>query len=313
MNPHPLVSVVIPSYNSARFIEETLTSVLEQTLAPLEVIVVDDGSTDETCKVVERFEPRVRLVRLSNGGVCRARNRGLQEARGQYICFLDHDDVWHPEKLALQLAAFDADRDLGVVFSSFLWWHRDASGTFPPQAKMFGPTPPEAALDAEYSNWIYHQLLIDCWVLTSSATIRTDLLREVGAFDASLPYSEDWDLWLRLSRVTRFAKLNAPLVLYRQHPIQGSRMLRDIDYRTLLLEQAIAKWGFASPDGSAAVKHRVWRQMGYYHASFGFERLRAGRVVQACRSFWRGWRCDPIRVKYLGYIPASVLGWRPKW
>lgn len=305
------VSVVIPSYNAEKYIEETINSVLAQTFQDLEVVVVDDGSSDRTCEIVQSYPERVRLIKQTNGGVCRARNRGLSEARGEFVCFLDHDDCWHPEKLALQLPQFGSDKTVGMVYSGFEWWRPNDNGTFVPSAHLLAQ-PLEAGVDERFSGWVYHEFLLDCWALTSTAVIRASALREIGGFDETLPYSEDWDLWIRLSRQYKFIKLKARLVLYRQHAKQGSRMVRDIDFRTRLLEQAQRRWGLTSADGRSISTLDFRTKLGHYHAEFGLHHLGAGNLRRAYVSLWRAWRMMPSRPKYLVYIIASMCGWRPR-
>ncbi|HEY1092631.1 MAG TPA: glycosyltransferase family A protein, partial [Burkholderiaceae bacterium] len=128
----PRVSVVIPSYNAEGFIAETLRSVLAQSFTDFEIIVVDDGSSDRTPEIAEALG--VRVLRQANAGVCAARNRGLAEARGEFICFLDHDDYWYPDKLAAQIAEFERDPELGVVYTDIIPWSVDATGTYPDPA-----------------------------------------------------------------------------------------------------------------------------------------------------------------------------------
>jgi glycosyltransferase involved in cell wall biosynthesis len=307
-----LVSVVVPTYNAAPFIRTTLDSLLAQTHCDVEILVVDDDSTDATRDVVASYGDRVRLVVQRNGGVCSARNRGAAEARGRFVCFCDHDDYWYPEKLARQVAAFAADPGLGVVYSRFIRWDEDENGRFAsPSAIVRGPH--DEGLDPLESGWIYHRLLLDCWVLTSSAMIRADVLRDCGAFDESLPYGEDWDLWLRISRKYRFARLAAPLVLYRQHRRQGSRVVRDVDYRTRILEDAARRWGLASPDGSAISRREFNATLSRYHVAYGLYRLAGNQVARAWSSFYRGWRAAPRNARPLAYALLSLCGWRPNW
>ena len=218
----PTVSVIIPSYNCELYIAETLKSILGQTFKDIEIIVVDDGSTDKTWQIVTSYAP-VRLITQANAGVCAARNRGIREAAGQYICLMDHDDYWLPDKLALQLEQMQRHPEVGLVYSTFTWWNPGPEGVFPDPGN-YKDESSGSAIDEEFSGWIYHLLLLDCWVLTSSALIRAEVFNKCGAFDESLPYSEDWDLWLRISREYPFIKLKKALTLYRQHPQQGNRM-----------------------------------------------------------------------------------------
>ena len=306
----PLVSVIVPSYNIESHIRQTLDAILAQRGAELEVIVVDDGSTDRTCDLVESYGTRVQLLRQANAGVCAARNRGWRTARGDYLCFVDHDDVWHPDKLALQLAEFARDPDLGLVYTDFVFWSPDAKGEYPAPESVWRDTP---GLDEDLSGWVYHQLLLDCWVLTSTAMIRREALERCGGFDEALPYSEDWDLWLRLSREYRFAKLRQVTTLYRQIPTQGSRRFRARDYRTELLTAAAARWGEASPDGRRSPSGVFRRRLSQYHMGHGFSCLKAEEMALARSSFMAAWSVRRMSIKPLIYLVAALLGWRPSW
>ncbi|SEP36380.1 Glycosyl transferase family 2 [Nitrosovibrio sp. Nv6] len=308
----PTVSIIIPTYNCEAYIAETLNSVLSQTLRNIELIIVDDGSTDRTLDIVASYGSPVRLLRQANSGVCAARNYGIREAAGRYICLMDHDDYWFPDKLALQVEQMEAHPEIGLVYSSFIWWHPDEKGMFP------GPDSFEAAsfpagIDEEFSGWIYHQLLLDCWILTSAALIRAEVFDKCGVYDESLPYSEDWDLWLRISREYPVIKLNKPLTLYRQHPQQGNRMARDIDYRTELLWSAATKWGLCSRDGRCITKRKFVQNIACYQMEFGLRHLASGNLKIANHSLVKAWLKHPVKLKTLAYIPAGLLGWRPKW
>ena len=309
---NPSVSVIIPTYNCETYIAETINSVLNQTFKDVELIIVDDGSTDRTRQIVASYGGDVRLLTQRNSGVCAARNHGIREAAGQYICLMDHDDYWFPDKLALQVDEMKRRPETGLVYSTFLWWFPDTHGVFPPPESFTGHMG-EIGIDEEFSGWIYHLLLLDCWVLTSAALIRAEVFDKCGVFDESLPYSEDWDLWLRISREYPFIKLKRPLTLYRQHPNQGNRLARAIDYRTELLTKAASKWGLCSPDGRCLTRARFKKNMARYYMEFGLKNLVAGNVELANRSFLKSWITSPARVKNLAYIPAALLGWRPKW
>jgi glycosyltransferase involved in cell wall biosynthesis len=212
----PLVSIVIPSFNCSLYIHETINSMLAQRgVADMEVIVVDDGSTDDTVEQARRYGGVVRVVQQPNAGVSAARNRGIREAQGDFIALVDHDDYWFPTKLAGQLAAFTSHPEVDVVFSDFSRWHADGpDGRFPPPAVFAEGARPQGT-DPDFSGWIYHQMLRDSWILTSTALTRASVFAQVGLFDESLPYSEDWDFWLRVSRQCRFLKLREVSTLYR--------------------------------------------------------------------------------------------------
>ena len=308
----PKISVIIPSYNCERYIAETIESVLNQTAKSVELIVIDDGSNDRTREIVKSYGTRVRLIEQSNTGVCAARNLGIREATGDYICFLDHDDFWFSDKLLRQLECFDSDPETGVVFSAFINWHANPDGRFPP-AITLRPTSTENGIEPDFSGWIYHLFLLDCWMLTSTAMFRAEVFKRVGGFDETLPYSEDWELWLRISTEYPMKKLRYPTTLYRQHLQQGNRVLRQTDYRTKLLTHTAKERGLCSKDGRCISTRQFLDQLAIYHASFAFGHLQSGNRRVAIRSFIEAWRCAPRTLKYLAYIPATLVGWRPKW
>jgi glycosyltransferase involved in cell wall biosynthesis len=306
-----LVSVVIPSYNCAAYIAQTLASVLAQTVEGLELLLVDDGSTDDTVAIAQSLgDRRVRVIQQTNGGVCKARNRGIAEAAAPFICLLDHDDWWLPGKLQRQLQALAVHPDAGVAYSRFERWHADpASGVFPPP-ESFDFSAVADDIDPDYSGWVHHQFLLDCWMLTSTTMFRREVFARCGAFDEGLPFSEDWELWLRLARDFPFVQLRRPTTLYRMHASQGSGLHRPVDYRTRLLERTAAAHGLASRDGRAITRQQFQRQLARYHADFARGELEAGRLAQALRGYGRAWRLDPAGWKYPAYLMAALAGWR---
>jgi len=224
MPPSLSVSVVVPTYNRGEKIRATLDSALAQDLPPdeVEVLVVDDGSTDDTFAMLERFygdNPRVRLFSIPNGGVANARNFGLEHARGEFIAFLDHDDLWLPEKLQLQRERMRKSADIGVVYCDWLavdeagkpmphlfqhsqqWWWRAKQGQIFPWILMPHPL----------------EMLRNPILSMSYPLIRTELLRRIGGFDAGMVPSDDWDLWIRLAHITRFAWVPRVLAHYVHH------------------------------------------------------------------------------------------------
>ncbi len=307
-----LVTVIIPSYNCEAYIAETINSVLAQSYPSIELIIVDDGSTDKTQDIIRSYGNKLKLISQDNAGVCVARNRGIQEATGEYICLLDHDDFWYPDKISQQVKAFQTFPENGVVYSSFALWFPDSNNVFP-SPESFGFASVGNEIDQTFSGWIYHLLLLDSWVLTSTAMFRTEVFKKCGLFDVALPYSEDWDLWLRIAREYPYLKLQATTTLYRQHPHQGNKKIRDIDYRTELLINAKNKWGLCGPDGQCLSKWKFNRQLADYHAAYGLHHLQAGSKKSAVNSFLEAWRTYPFKLKYIAYIFASGLGWKPKW
>jgi glycosyltransferase involved in cell wall biosynthesis len=311
----PLVSVVIPAYNCALYLQETIESMLAQeAVGDMEVIVVNDGSTDHTADIARRFGGVVRVIDQPNAGVSSARNRGIRAARGDFVALVDHDDYWFPSKLAGQLAAFAAHPEVDVVFSGFRRWHADGPDCRFREPLAFAHAALPQGVDPDYSGWIYHQMLLDSWVLTSTALARAQVFRITGDFDETLPFSEDWDFWLRVSRAHQFLKLREVSTLYRQHASQGSRVTREVDYRTRLLEKAHAQWGLSSRDGRCLAPGQFRRQLAVYSASFGLGHLSgekgASRAL-AARAFFKALAIDPSYWRSLAYLALTPLGWKP--
>jgi glycosyltransferase involved in cell wall biosynthesis len=201
----PRVSVVIPAYNAERFVAQTLESVLRQTYRDFEVIVIDDGSRDGTAAIAESFGTPVRCVRQDNGGVSRARNTGIREAAGEYVAFLDADDLWEPTKLECQVSLLETRGDVGLCFTGLL--------RVDPSLRPLGVTPGRA-----YADYCEALLLYSCVVPCSSTLVRRRALDQVGGFDPAFSTSADWDFLLRMSRRVRFAPIADPLLIYRVTP-----------------------------------------------------------------------------------------------
>ena len=201
------VAVIIPAYNQAVYIREAIESVLRQSRPADEVIVVDDGSTDNTADVAASY-PGVTVIRQSNGGVCAARNHAVTSATSEWVAFLDHDDAWRWDKLQLQMAALDASPGWDVCICNAVALRSEGDPA------NFGPPP----LHLPPSDQIAAELLGNLRFPPGTAVVRRDLLQRVGGFDTSAHPCEDWDLWLRLvSAGCRFIVVHEPLLLIRQH------------------------------------------------------------------------------------------------
>ncbi len=196
------MSVVVPTFNRAHCLGETLESIAGQSFHDFELIVVDDGSTDATRSVVTGF-PGVRYERLKeNAGVSAARNRGIALAQGEFICFLDSDDLWHEDKLARQVEWMTAHPDCTVCYTDEIWIR---NGVRVNPMKKHG----------KYSGDIFRHCLPLCIVSPSSVLMRASLFEEVGGFDESLPACEDYDLWLRIALTHPFHFIEEKLIVKR--------------------------------------------------------------------------------------------------
>lgn len=201
------LSTVIPAYNSAKYIGETLESVLTQTLPPDEVLVIDDGSTDDTGAIARSFGRSVHVMRTRNSGLSATRNFGAREAKSQWIAFLDADDLWQKDKLERQMAELSKQPDSDVCYTGLVELLDDGRSTRLGNIRPVAP--PEKIRDALFHNTNF---------LSSSVVIRRSTLLASGGFDSGTAV-EDWDLWLRLLHSgTKFTACPDPLVQYRIHP-----------------------------------------------------------------------------------------------
>jgi glycosyltransferase involved in cell wall biosynthesis len=250
------ISVIIPVFNRAGEVCNAIDSALAQTLPPLEVIVVDDGSTDETPDVLARYGDRIRVVRRSNQGVAAARNAGIAIARGDLLAFLDSDDVWLPRKLELQASRIEADPELGLVHCGV-----DFEGTGINLDGMEGSVATEI-LRLERSVIVAHG---------SGVMVPRRVAEEVGGFDARMRVSEDWDFCYRVATRRRIAFVAEPLVLHARHATGLQNDIAKMEHGMLLaLEKA-----FTDPALQSLRRH-----------TYG----RLHRILSGCYFQQRQWR-----------------------
>lgn len=205
--PTEKVSAVITTYNSAHFVVAAIESVLAQTRAPDEILVIDDGSTDDTAQVVARYAARgVRYLYQENGGPSAARNRGLRESGGELVAFLDADDLWLPEKLERQLAHLAARPELGLVSCDRWVWKVEKGWRY---QERFGP---RRGADARREVMVRNIVGNPSQVLARRAA-----LLAVGGFDRSMRWAEEWELWTRLAARAPLGFVREPLMIYRWH------------------------------------------------------------------------------------------------
>ena len=226
----PKVSVIIPTYNRLPMLKEAMESVLAQDFEDLELIVVDDGSTDGTADEIIRFGGRVKLLRhQENRGVSAARNSGILHARGKYIGFLDSDDLWVKGKLKTQVDFLDENPQYPLCYTDEIWIRR---------GKRVNPMKKHA----KFSGWILEKCLPLCIISPSSALMRKTLFSKVGLFDEALPVCEDYDLWLRVSVRFPIFFIDKRLIVKRGgHPDQlSNRSWGNDRFRVIALEKLLS-------------------------------------------------------------------------
>jgi glycosyltransferase involved in cell wall biosynthesis len=224
----PLVSVIIPAYNAAGFINRSIQSAINQTYQHLEIIVVDDGSTDQTREILSAFEARIRWFTQPNQGPSAARNAGFKASTGDLIAFLDADDFWFPEKIEKQVEVFRKQQSVGLVFCDALY--KDERGNR--IARAFELIEPK-------EGWIFPELFTENFIPTLTVMIRRSCLQEIGLFDETLLVAQDYDLWLRASRITAFAFVREPLAEYLIHPNQVSSKEEEMIQNLLQIKECL--------------------------------------------------------------------------
>lgn len=285
------VSVVIPTYNRAQLIERAVNSVLRQSYNDLDIIVVDDASTDDTrdrVAALQQVDQRIRyLCHDTNRGSQVARNTGIQAAVGKYIAFLDSDNEWLPQKLYLQMALFSQKADsLGAVYCGFQRVSMDGEMLEEDMPRLRG--------------YIYQQALVDWVADTSTMVVSRDILEKIHGFDDGIKAYQEWDLCIRLARECEFDFIPECLVLYHQHtlPTISKDYLRNA-YGFLDLVKAHQMEILQECDAGVLSKH--YRTAGRFF-------IRAGRLDMAKRFFLKSIRTSPMNYKALLSLGGTLLG-----
>jgi glycosyltransferase involved in cell wall biosynthesis len=279
--PHPTVSVVVTCYNYGHFLAGCLRSVLAQTVTDLEVLVVDDGSTDDSETVARSFlsDTRLRYIKQPNGGQANAKNRGVQESRGEFIAFLDADDMWEPRKLEQQLPLF-RDSSVGVVFARQRFI--DESGCCVMRGRRRKTMLPRRGQ-------VTPHLYMDNFVPFSSAVVRKDCFERLGGFDESLAMGIDWDLWLRFSTRYRFDYIDLPLLIYRVG--HSGQMSKNTLTRQACSDRIMQKFKETYPNAVPYALDK--RAMAFTYCNRG-EHFRHDNLALSTRYYLRALRTHPL-------------------
>lgn len=220
----PLVSVIIPTYNSSEFIRETLESVFAQTYKNLEIIMVDDGSRDDTREILATYSDRVRWVAQDNAGPAAARNHGISLAQGELICFLDSDDLWEPNKLEQQVRFFLGHPEYGLISTEMSTFNE--TGVLRSRVK--------ADIYHIKNGRVMRDLLFGNWIQTSGVMVRKQCIDEVGGFTVEKGlWGEDWILWMQIAARHPIYFLEEPLAKIRQRSQSFSHHAPDAQFWSL--------------------------------------------------------------------------------
>lgn len=292
----PLISVIIPVFNGEKTIKETIESVLRQTFTDFEIIVINDGCQDLTVKIVSSIQDsRIHVYSYSNAGLAASRNRGIAHATGEYLAFIDADDMWTSDKLEAQLSALKVNPDAAVAyswtdyideFSQFLrrGSHITANGDIHP-----------------------HLLVIDFLENGSNPLIRKQVFSEVGNFDESLTAAEDWDLLLRLASRYHFVCVASPQILYR---ISGNSMSANVLQQEAETLKVIERAFNQAPDALQYLKKQSLANLYKYLTYKVMEgQPNSQKGLTAARFFLQAVRNDPslLKAKVIGKVIFKIL------
>lgn len=290
----------MPCYNAAPYIAAAIRSVQAQNWPNIEIVVVDDGSSDNSAALVRETFPEVRVIQQANQGVAVARNTGIEQARGEWIAFLDADDIWLPGKLEAQVKLLQSTPDARMAYTAWQVWTSTDPAPSTQYLAELGNRSGDTQMRSGPTGWIYPALLLTCVVWTSTVLAHRSVFADVGQFDTALRIGEDYDMWLRASRVTQILRVPLPYALYRLHTSSITRSVPEMNHRNLIVGRALAQWGYSAPDGSVASKEAVSVAMAKSWCDFAWAHFLAGNYARAThasldavRSNWKlisGWK-----------------------
>ena len=295
MSEKPLVSAIIPTYDSADFVVEAVESALAQSYSNIEVIVVDDGSADDTvARLNSRFGSRIRIIQQEHLGPAVARNAGLRASKGEFAAFLDADDLWMPEKIEHSLGPLLRDPKVGVVYTAVRIHELDSGRKYTlPQYTMGGN--------------IAKELFTECrGVNTSTLVVRREALDRIGGFDEEFFRAQDWDLMVRLAEQVEYAHVPEILTERRLHPASLSVARRDLyaKYNLLVIQKAVKR----RPDLYASLEADA---LSRAHFRFGIAFYADFAMAQAREEFRRAldhrWNWGAVNYLLRTFLPVSVV------
>lgn len=285
----PKVSVIIPTFNCAKYILNTIDSVLVQTYSDIEIIVIDDGSLDKTKEVLKKYYNKIRYLYQANSGPAAARNLGIRKSHGTYIAFLDADDVFMPEKIERQVRCLEENTSLGLVYC-------DACTSYEDGTKI-------GSINAErraYSGHVFDKLFLDCFILTPTVMIRKECFNKIGYFNECLKRSEDYEFYLRIAKEYEIGYLNEVMVCINR--VREDRLTADIealynaDISTLL--SIIDKYQEYFKDKSTLI-HKRFDQLGF---DGGWQLFNRGQYASARNKFFISIRHNKLNIRAYIYL-----------
>ena len=301
------ISIIIPTYNSAQYICEAIESVLNQTYKDFEIIVVDDGSTDNTKEVIKPYLNKIKYIYQQNSGPSAARNRGIKEAKGEYIAFLDADDIWLPQKLELQIKFMEKEKEVGLIFSDMILFNEKGiiKNSFLKEKLFFNKLSIKPLSSTEkviYDN-VFNALLQENFIPTNTVIVKKECFNKVGFFDETLFSVEDRDMWLRIGLFYDIGFINFPLVLTRFHETNISANQELALKSRLKVMKKFLNYSNLPIKSKKIIKqtiNKIYFDLGYLY--FTYEKFPLSRIY-----FRKFLKENPFIFKPWIYILLSVL------
>ncbi len=298
----PNVSVIIPTYKRAHLVSQAIESVLTQTYTDYEIIVVNDGSPDNTKQVLASFGDQITAIHQENLGVAAARNAGIMAASGRYIAFVDDDDVWLPNKLEKQIACLESNPKIGLVYSDMFCFNDQ--GFLPDTwAKAYSILP----FEPDWSLFVRN-----CIPTPSVVVVRRECLEAVGGFDETLMCSEDYDLWLRISEKFFVYFLNLPLTNYRisANSLSSRENQELIAINLLRVQEKAYKRNTNLQKLPLMVLDQCF-YMGYLRLAYFYIQRYQGQKARSVLAYYRQLRGMTTPFEWLWMISFPILGSSP--
>lgn len=263
----------MPCFNNSAHLREAINSVLDQDYPNIEVIVVDDGSTDNSSEILQEYGGQIVTISQENSGPAAARNTGMKAARGAYVAFNDSDDIWLPGKLTAQISQLESSPEIGLCYTGWIVWDQAR-----PLDLVLHDHPIVSAQEIapELSGWIYLALLKDSYIHTTTAVIRKNTIEEVGYFNADYRIGEDHDYWLRISQHCQVLKLKRPYSVYRDNPIGITKTFHQKNYSLLVLEENLERFGLSCRSGDKISQRQANQYLGERNFVYGYQAMLNG-------------------------------------
>jgi glycosyltransferase involved in cell wall biosynthesis len=291
------VSVIIPVYNSEDYIAEAIESVTAQTYKNIEIIVVNDGSTDNTEAVLKPYMEKIKYFYQENKGVAAARNTGIRLALGEYIAFLDSDDIWLPEKIALQVDYLNRNPSVMLTYSNFKIFN---DGKHPDEGILYLNS------DIYIEGYIFTELVNACLISTITVLVRKEVFEKVGLFDEKFVSGEDYELWLRIAAECKIGYVKEVLASCRKHSqsITTNIIGPEKPWEIKAIENVLQKY----PEKILETgKLQIKKRYSQIYNRYGYSYFNISDYKSARYHYWKLLRYNPINIKAYFYLVSSLF------